>query len=35
MVPLSFGPQLETILKEMVFTVSALNFLGTFKSIMS
>ena len=34
-VPLSFGPQLETILKELVFTVSALNLLGTFRGIMS
>ena len=33
--PLSFGPQLETILKELVFTVSALNLLSTFKGIWS
>lgn len=35
MVPLSFGPQWETILEELFFTASAVNLLGTFEGIMS
>lgn len=35
MVHLSSDSQLETILKEVFFTVTALNLLGTFKGIMS
>lgn len=34
-VPLSFGPQLETTLKELGFTAPALSLLGTFKGIVS